>query len=248
MGPILKGSSVLHAPFPNPNFLPAHGLGAVGGSYESEFLFSAYQQGYFPWPQDDVSPIPWFCPDPRGVLFLSDLKINRTLKKFLKHQTTHFSFKINTSFETILRQCRDYQIQKNEQTWLTENLIQGYTKLHQKGGAYGISLFEADHLIAGFFGVHSGNYVSCESIFSLKDNAGKCALVGFLTYLRQRQIEWVDVQMLTPLSAPLGAKDIRRSDYLKLIKECDWSNLKYTDKKYLFDESALNNIWKKIPT
>jgi hypothetical protein len=53
----------------------------VGGDLHPESLHLAYKEGIFPWPIEDFDDIPWFCPDPRGVLEFSKLHIPKSLQK-----------------------------------------------------------------------------------------------------------------------------------------------------------------------
>lgn len=67
--------------FPNPNYATKDGIIAVGGDLSVERLVNAYCNAIFPW-YSKGEPILWWSPDPRGVLFLDEFIISRSMKKF----------------------------------------------------------------------------------------------------------------------------------------------------------------------
>src|SRR5215471_3769967 len=88
--------------FPPVNTAEPDGLLAVGGDLSTERLLNAYRAGIFPWYDED--PILWWCPDPRFVLFPSELKISKSMRPLLNNNKFHFS--VNTAFRQVMENCR----------------------------------------------------------------------------------------------------------------------------------------------
>jgi len=202
--------------FPPVNLADPQGLLAIGGDLEISSLKLAYSQGIYPWPASDAHPIPWFSPDPRGVLFFKDLKISLSLKKVLKKNI--FKVQFNSDFERVILACANAKRKDNGGTWLTKNMIEAYINFHYAGFAYSVeTLDENDNLVGGVYGVNIGNFVSGESMFYLKPNASKVALVSLMNFLHQKGIEWLDTQMVTPVVASLGGIEISREKFLTML-------------------------------
>ena len=79
------------------------GLLAVGGDLSAGRLLQAYRAGIFPW-YSDGQPILWWCPDPRAVLFLADVKVSRSLAKTVAK--TDYEITMDTAFsEVVVASC-----------------------------------------------------------------------------------------------------------------------------------------------
>ena len=89
--------------------------------------------------------------------------------------------------------------------------------MHQEGYAYSIETYLEDRLVGGVYGVCINRFYSGESMFHLEENASKVALVSLLYLLKQRDIGWIDTQMVTPVVASLGAVEISRDVFLKML-------------------------------
>lgn len=204
--------------FPPVNFADEEGLLAVGGDLEVETLLTAYKNGIFPWPLQK-EPILWFAPPERAILFYQDLHISKKLKKFLSKKP--YTFKVNKNFEAVIYACSTSPNRKNQQgTWITSQMIQAYIDLHQAG--YAMSFEAYDHqgiLVGGMYGVKIGQMFAGESMFYTQDNASKFALIEAISYLHAQGIDWIDIQMLTPLLESLGACLIKREVFMEMLKK-----------------------------
>lgn len=197
--------------FPNPlnssDNLPL----AFGGDLQSERLLVAYKNGIFPWYSEN-SPILWWSPNPRAVLFPQDFKISKSLKQNLKKYTT----KINKNFYEVIKNCANIK-RKEQGTWLHEEMINAYLKLHELGFAHSIETYEDDLLIGGVYGLNFGNIFCGESMFSKKSNASKVALFQ-LSRILQEKNGFIDTQVQNPHLVSLGSCEISREDFLKKLK------------------------------
>ena len=189
---------------------------AIGGDLEVASLQLAYRQGVFPWPLGSEYPLAWFSPDPRGILNYDDLIVSKSLKKLLRQEK--YEVKFNCDFPSVILGCAESKNRQEQNgTWITEEIILSYINLHFSGLAYSVETYFDDKLVGGMYGVHIGGFVSGESMFYTKPNASKIALVSLMEHLHQHQIDWIDTQLVNPFLAKMGATEISRIDYLKML-------------------------------
>ena len=119
-------------PFPDPARADADGLLGYGGDLSPERLLSAYARGIFPWYEED--PILWFSPDPRMVLLPEELYVNRTLAKNLRRH--RYEVTLDTAFEQVIRSCATASRKGQRGTWITDDMIEAYVRLHEQGFAH----------------------------------------------------------------------------------------------------------------
>lgn len=201
--------------FPPIESADEHGLLAIGGDLEIETLLLAYSQGIFPWPISHEYPLAWFSPDPRGILFFEKLHLGKSFRKFLKNNP--YEVKFNTNFEAVILNCARAIRPDQSSTWINQEIIEAYIKMHHEGHAYSIETYLDDHLVGGVYGVCIDRFYSGESMFHLEDNASKVALVSLMYLLKQRDILWLDTQMVTPVVESLGGAEIPRKTFLKML-------------------------------
>jgi leucyl/phenylalanyl-tRNA--protein transferase len=196
------------------------GLVAVGGDLEVDTLVTAYRSGIFPWPISADLPLAWFSPDPRGVLELSELHLPRSFRKFLKTHEYRVSF--NEAFPEVIRSCARIARPGQPGTWITPEIIDGFTRLHREGLAYSVEVWEGQELLAGVYGVSMGEFFSGESMFTRVDNGSKLALQSLAQRLAVRGVRYLDTQMVTPVVEHFGGKFIPRKDFLRYLQTVDW--------------------------
>lgn len=189
------------------------GLLAAGGDLSSPRLIAAYRQGIFPWYEED-QPILWWCPNPRTVLFPNDLKISRSLAKTLRQQ--HFKVTFNHAFEQVIRQCAAPRA-KAQGTWLTEDMIRAYCRLHQQGLAHSVETWFEDQLAGGLYGLTMGKIFFGESMFAHRSDASKVAFVHLVQHLKSQQCPLIDCQVGNPHLLSLGARDIPLADFQEIL-------------------------------
>ena len=200
--------------FPRPEFASPDGILALGGDLAPERLLLAYASGIFPW-YSDGDPIIWWSPDPRFVLFPSELHVPRSMQKILRKKT--FTFSMDQSFREVITHCRTQRLRSG--TWITLSMLEAYSLLHNLGFAHSIEAWQDGKLVGGLYGVSLGKVFFAESMFTLVDNAGKAALLTLVLTLRDWGFQLIDSQVHTENVARFGAKDIPRSKYLRLLKQ-----------------------------
>lgn len=200
--------------FPPVEKADAEGLLAVGGDLTPERLILAYQNGIFPWFNED-SLIMWWSPDPRMVLFPSQIKIAKSMRKILKEDT--FKLTKNTCFEKVLEQCSSIKRAGQEGTWITQDMRKAYLELHQRGYAKSYEVWQENELVGGLYGVDLGTVFCGESMFSTVSNASKFAFIKMAQELEEKQYKLIDCQLHTTHLESLGAKEIPRAEFLKFL-------------------------------
>jgi len=198
--------------FPDVSEASAEGLLAIGGDLSPQRLLYAYSKGIFPWFQDE-EPILWWSPDPRFVLLPQDLKVSKSMKQVLKKNS--FEVTTNKAFKAVVENCALTKRQDQNGTWITEDMINAYYKLHQLGYAKSVEVWQNNHLVGGLYGIEVNKNVFCgESMFTKVSNASK---VGFITFIQNANYKLIDCQLHTNHLESLGAKHISRNDFLEFI-------------------------------
>ncbi|WP_438964193.1 leucyl/phenylalanyl-tRNA--protein transferase [Winogradskyella sp.] len=199
--------------FPDVNEASIEGLLAVGGDLSSERLLHAYAHGIFPW-YDADDPILWWSPDPRYVLFPDDLKVSKSMKQVLRKK--QFKVTYNKAFTEVINNCALAKREGQEGTWITEDMIDAFIKLHELGYAKSVEVWENAELVGGLYGIDLDNKVFCgESMFAKVSNASKAA---FITLVQSNEYQLIDCQLHTKHLESLGAKHISRTEFLKYLK------------------------------
>ena len=202
--------------FPNPELARDDGLLAVGGDLEPARLLLAYSMGIFPWYSEGL-PILWHSPNPRFVLFLEELRVGRSLKKVAKKKP--FTLKMDTAFEAVIEGCSQTPRPGQAGTWITQEMKEGYRRLHELGFAHSVEAWEGDELVGGLYGVALGGMYFGESMFSRRSDASKVAFLALCHQLIAWGFDIVDSQVYTDHVARFGARDIPRGDYMRLLNE-----------------------------
>ena len=195
----------------NPN-----GLLAVGGKLTPEWLLAAYANGVFPWFEDDASPILWWCPDPRAVLWPDGLKIRRSLAKRIRN--AGFRVSMDTAFENVVRECSQPRTYSNG-TWITRAMMAAYIDLHAKGYAHSVEIWLDDSLVGGLYGVSLGQMFFGESMFASENDASKVAFYHLVQQLTAWKFNLIDCQIMNDHLVSLGVVNLPRSEFLKVLAE-----------------------------
>ena len=200
--------------FPDPSLAEEDGLLAIEGDLSPERLLLAYSSGIFPW-FSGLEPILWWSSNPRFVIYPSDIRISHSMKKIIKKNTYRISF--DTCFRSVISNCSN--IRKETGTWITNEMIEAYCKLHELGFAHSVETWHEDKLVGGLYGVSIGKCFFGESMFSTMDNASKVAFINLSKVLEQKGFDIIDCQVHTTHLESLGAVYISRADFLELIEK-----------------------------
>jgi len=198
---------------------------AVGGNLSPGMLLSAYEQGIFPW-YNEGDPVIWQSPDPRCIIFPDKLYISSSMKKILK--TGRFEIKFDENFEAVMRGCAQTNRPRQNGTWISEDIIEAYMKLHHLGWAHSAEAWLDGELAGGCYGVLMGKAFFGESMFARKNNASKAAFLSLAKIMFEHGVAFIDCQVPTAHLLSLGGEEMSRENFLELLKciilcECETS-------------------------
>ncbi len=201
--------------FPPPFLAEPEGLLAVGGDLSVPRLLAAYSQGIFPW-YDAASPILWWSPDPRPVLFPADLHVPRRLERLLRQRRFEIAF--DTDFPAVIRACARVRRPGQRGTWITRAMTRAYIDLHRAGFAHSVEARLDGRLVGGAYGVALGRAFFGESMFHLEPEASKAAFVALARRLGDLGFQFIDCQQTTAHMARFGSREIPRAAFLALLR------------------------------
>ena len=198
--------------FPNPSLAEEDGLLAVGGDLSTNRLLLAYQNGIFPWYNDDT-PILWYSPHERFVLFPNELKVSKSMRQVLK--SDRFRVTLDQNFAEVIDACSSAGRKGQDGTWITDDMKQAYIRLHKEGHARSVEVWKDEKLVGGLYGVQVGEVFCGESMFSKVSNASKVALISLCNTDKYKLI---DCQVYTEHLESMGARMISREEYLRILQ------------------------------
>jgi leucyl/phenylalanyl-tRNA--protein transferase len=184
-------------------------------SLTAEALIYAYTSGVFPMAEADGT-IYWYRPDPRAIIPIDTYKPAKSLKPILNRG--QFEVRINTQFENVMRACASPRAYEQE-TWISEEIIQAYVELHEMGFAHSVEVYEQEDLVGGLYGVHIGSVFFGESMFMKVSNASKVAFHYLIEILRANDFNLLDTQFMNDNVQRYGAIEIKRTAYEKLLSK-----------------------------
>jgi len=201
--------------FPDPALADPSGILAVGGDLSPERLILAYASGIFPW-FEDGQPILWWSPDPRLVLWPEDLHVARSLAKTIKRGT--YDVRYDTAFARVIERCAEVDRPDQEGTWITEDMLDAYLRLHERGFAHSVEAWRDGALVGGLYGVSLGSAFFGESMYTEAPDASKVAFVTLVGRLRGWGFDLLDSQVRTDHLLRFGAVEVPRAEYLERLR------------------------------
>lgn len=197
------------------------GLLAVGGDLSPLRLVYAYANGIFPWFNAD-EPYLWWSLDPRMVLTPSNFLYHKSLRRVV--ESGRFEVRRDTCFEEVMLNCAQVERKGQHGSWITNEMIDAYVRLHQLGLAHSFETFCEGRLVGGLYGVSVGDWFSGESMFHHSRDASKVAFIGLLNYCTIHGFRFIDAQQETPHLSSLGATPIPRRQFIEMLQMTDWEN------------------------
>ena len=192
---------------------PGKELVALGADLEPGTLLAAYRTGLFPMPVDPNrrrSKIAWYSPDPRGIIPLDGLIVSKSLRSSCRR----FDVRMNTNFRAVMERCADPERQGR---WITSEFVDAYVRLAELGWAQSVETYLDGELVGGLYGVRINGFYAGESMFHDASDASKVALVHLVDHLNATGAVLLDTQWATDHLASLGAIEVRRNDYMRLL-------------------------------
>lgn len=204
MAPFPPGSEALDTP---------NGLLAWGGGLQPERLLNAYRSGIFPW-YSEGQPVLWWSPAPRCVLYPDKVYLSSRTRR--RYNSGVYRLTADTAFSGVVEGCSEPRDQ-NQGTWITQDMVKAYQRLHRMGHAHSLEVWEGDVLAGGIYGIALGSVFFGESMFSRRTDASKIALVALCRFLHRQGYAMLDCQVGNSHLYRMGAEDISRADFEALL-------------------------------
>lgn len=203
--------------FPSPHLASEEGILAVGGDLSPARLLLAYRQGIFPW-YNPGEPILWWSPDPRFVLYPSELRIAKSMRPYFNQQK--FKVTYDQAFPEVMQACQVRAAEKERRqrsigSWITSDMVKAYTQLYHMGYAHSVEVWEEEQLVGGLYGLALGKVFFGESMFTRVSNASKFGFISLVQKLESENFALIDCQQETRHLASLGARSISRRSFLE---------------------------------
>ncbi len=192
------------------------GIVAFGGDLSVERLQLAYKSGIFPW-FEDGEEITWFAPEERMVLFLNQLNISKSTRNIINQNIFKVTF--NTAFNDVILNCQQTKRKGQLGTWITDDMLEAYTQLHELGYAKSVEVWQNNELVGGLYGIDLGHLFCGESMFSKVSNASKMAFIHLAKKLKAENYQLIDCQVYNDYLAQLGCEEIPRDLFMKILKK-----------------------------
>jgi len=201
--------------FPPVSQTNSTGILALGGDLSAARLQLAYTNGIFPW-FEDGEPITWWSPNPRMVLFLDELIVSKSMRNILNRNI--FTVTFNQNFKDVISNCQNIIRDGQNGTWITNDMIEAYCKLHELGIAKSVEVWQENVLVGGLYGIDLGHVFCGESMFSLVSNASKVAFITLVNQLKRENYKLLDSQVYNPHLESLGCREIERAEFMEILK------------------------------
>jgi len=201
--------------FPPVNETDEDGILAIGGDLSPERLLLAYKSGIFPWFDED-EPILWWSPEERMVLFPNEFSVSKSMRNILNRGVFKVTF--NQNFKEVISNCSSIKRDGQRGTWITDRMIEAYSKLNEMGIAKSVEVWQEDILVGGLYGIDLGHIFCGESMFSKVSNASKVAFVSLVKKLKEENYKLLDCQVHNDHLESLGAREIPREDFIAILK------------------------------
>lgn len=216
--------------FPPVETADEFGVVCWGGEISPATLTAAYHSGIFPWPHRGM-PTLWFAPPERALLWCDELHINSRLRRYLRR--ANYEIRFNSAFDDVIESCAQPRWSEGvweRGSWINNAIKRAYKALHRQGHAHSVEAWQDGELVGGLYGVSWGGYFAGESMFHRSDGASKATVVALVEYLREREISWLDCEVMTPHFEQMGAREITRDEFMPMLQ----TSLRQP--KRLFDE------------
>jgi leucyl/phenylalanyl-tRNA--protein transferase len=191
------------------------GILAIGGDLSPERLQLAYKSGIFPW-FEEGEPIMWWSPNPRMVLFLDELIVSKSMRNILNRNSFKVTF--NQNFRDVISNCQNIERDGQNGTWITNEMIEAYYKMHELGIAKSVEVWQDEVLVGGLYGIDLGHIFCGESMFSKVSNASKVAFIALVHQLKVENYKLLDCQVYNPHLESLGCREIDRTAFMEILK------------------------------
>ena len=192
------------------------GLLAIGGILDVDKLIHFYSNGIFPW-YNSGEPVQWWSPKPRLILLPEKLHISSSMKNVLRKKL--YTYSCDSDFLSVMLQCKTIDRKGQRGSWIHEEILEAFLKLHHMGLAHSVEIWEGDSMVGGLYGLAIGHMFCGESMFSKLPNTSKIALIALCKILKQKNFTFIDCQQDTPHMRSMGAELIHIEEFKFLLNQ-----------------------------
>jgi len=190
--------------FPHPMLSQPDGLNSITPHLRLSQLIFAYRMGIFPWYNGDSFIAMWHFPPERMLLLPENIKIAKSMRTYFNNDT--YSCTINQNFVNVMKACRETRHDHPEESWIHYAMENAFFELHKMGLAHSIEVWDQkQEMVGGLYGVGMGHIFTGESMFHLKRDASKFALISLAKILQKLPGSIIDCQLYTPHLESMGA-------------------------------------------
>lgn len=202
--------------FPNPILSEKNGLLAIGGDLSPDRILLAYTNGIFPWfnPEDEIM---WWSSPYRPIYVPGNIKVSKSLKTSLRKRD--YIIKLDSNYEELMLNCANVYRKGQDSTWISEEIIESYRELFNQGLLHTIEVWYKGEMVGGLYGTAIGKAFFGESMFQKRSNASKIALYYLSKMLEDWGFLFIDSQVSNPHSFRMGARELSKNDFLKLLEK-----------------------------
>ena len=200
--------------FPSVDEADETGVLAYGGDLSPERLLLAYRNGIFPWFMEG-DPITWYAPEMRMILPVRSYAPKKRVRNLVNREL--FSVTFNQNFEEVIKNCQQIKRRFQDDTWITDEVVEAYKKLNDLGHILSVEVWQNDELVGGLYGVTIGKVYCGESMFSKVSNASKIGFHYLIGYLKTHGYLLVDGQIYNEYLNQLGFFEVRREEFMKAL-------------------------------
>jgi leucyl/phenylalanyl-tRNA---protein transferase len=181
---------------------------------DAKKLLAYYQLGVFPWYSIGKKGA-FFFPPFRYLIDPSIIKTQKSLRPYFNQN--RFIVTYDQCFTQVMKLCSKVERRGTHGSWINSNFIKIYTQLHQLGLAHSVEVWMEDELVGGLYGVSMGRIFSGESMFSLRPNASKLALICLAKELTKRDFQYIDCQIKNDYLESFGGHEISKYEFFEFM-------------------------------
>lgn len=215
--PVCNTGKMLETHFGAHQGWPHQDLIGYTEQFQPAMALAAYRCGVFPMPlevEGFEEAMGWWSPLRRAGLAPEELRVTRSMRKSARRYTTT----VDVHFAGVLAACADPD---RDGRWIDERIETVYAALHHSGYVHSVETWDAEgRLVGGLYAIHQHGLVAGESMFhhpELGRDASKVALMRLVVEMRRIGARLLDVQWLTPHLESLGAREVPRREYLRML-------------------------------
>ena len=220
-------------PFPDPRDYiddTDNPVWVLGGELDEDTIWWAYHCGFFPWFDFRKKVVQWCGPTVRFVIKPEEIHVSHSMRNLINRDLYRVTF--DTAFSEVMDKCAvgsHHESNRFEMpgAWLGDTIKRIYKGIFDSDGigpdhmhAHSVEVRDrvTDEIVGGLYGLVIGHVFVGESMFSLRPDTSKLALIELARRLGRDKGHWlIDCQMPTPHLKSMGAGPMPFDEYLDYL-------------------------------